>query len=130
TKPVLRIPHVLEPNGAIAPSRRSDFGLPEDDFLFLFMFDFHSFIERKNPFGLIEAFKRAFTPAESVGLVLKCSHSDYDPELRQALRYAAGGARVYFVDAVLNRPQVTSLMSLVNAYASLHRSEGFGLTMA
>jgi glycosyltransferase involved in cell wall biosynthesis len=130
TKPVLRIPHVLELNAPIAPSRRSDFGLPEDDFLFLFMFDFHSFVERKNPFGLIEAFKRAFAPAEHVGLVLKCSHSDYDPELLEALTYAADGARVHFVDAVLNRPQVTSLMSLVDAYASLHRSEGFGLTMA
>jgi glycosyltransferase involved in cell wall biosynthesis len=130
TKPVLRIPHVVEPNAPIAPSRRSDFGLPEDAFLFLFMFDFHSFVQRKNPFGLIEAFKRAFTPAERVGLVLKCTHSEYDPELLEALRYAADGAQVHFVDAVLNRPQVTSLMSLVDAYASLHRSEGFGLTMA
>jgi glycosyltransferase involved in cell wall biosynthesis len=130
TKPVLRIPHVVEPNAPIAPARRSDFGLPEDDFLFLFMFDFHSFVERKNPFGLIEAFKRAFGPTEHVALVLKCSHSDYDPELLEALRYAAHGARVHFVDAVLDRPQVTSLMSLVDAYASLHRSEGFGLTMA
>jgi glycosyltransferase involved in cell wall biosynthesis len=130
TKPVLRVPHVLETNVPIAPTRRSDFGLPEDAFLFLFMFDFHSFVERKNPFGLIEAFKRAFAPAERVGLVLKCSHSEYDSGLLEALRYAADGARVHFVDAVLNRPQVTSLMSLVDAYASLHRSEGFGLTMA
>jgi glycosyltransferase involved in cell wall biosynthesis/lipopolysaccharide biosynthesis glycosyltransferase len=130
TKPVLRIPHVLEPDAPIAPTRRSDFGLPEDAFLFLFMFDFHSVVDRKNPFGLIEAFKRAFRPAERVGLVLKCSHSEYDPELLAALRYAAGGARVHFVDAILNRPQVRSLMSLADAYASLHRSEGFGLTMA
>jgi glycosyltransferase involved in cell wall biosynthesis len=130
TKPVLRIPHVVEPDAPIAPRRRSDFGLPEDEFLFLFMFDFHSFVERKNPFGLVEAFKRAFRPAEHVGLVLKCSHSEYDPELLEALRYAAGGARVHFVDAVLNRPQVRSLVSLSDAYVSLHRSEGFGLTMA
>jgi glycosyltransferase involved in cell wall biosynthesis/lipopolysaccharide biosynthesis glycosyltransferase len=130
TKPVLRIPHVLEPDAPIARSRRPDFGLPEDVFLFLFMFDFHSFVERKNPFGLIEAFKRAFRPAEHVGLVLKCSHSEYEPELLEALRYAAGGARVHFVDAVLTRPQVRALISLADAYVSLHRSEGFGLTMA
>jgi glycosyltransferase involved in cell wall biosynthesis len=130
TKPVLRIPHVIEPDAPSGQRRRSDFGLPDDLFLFLFMFDFHSFVERKNPFGLIEAFKRAFRPAEHVGLVLKCSHSQHDPELLEALEYAASDARVHIVDAVVNRPQVTSLMSIVDAYVSLHRSEGFGLTMA
>jgi len=130
TKPVLRIEHVLEPSAPVALGGRSDFGLPEDAFLFLFMFDFHSFVERKNPFGLIEAFRRAFTASDDVGLVLKCCHSEDASELHEALTYAAEGARVYFVDAVLNRPQVNLLMSLVDAYASLHRSEGFGLTMA
>ena len=31
-----------------------------DAFVFLFLFDFHSFMERKNPLGLISAFKKAF----------------------------------------------------------------------
>jgi glycosyltransferase involved in cell wall biosynthesis len=130
TKPVLRIEHVLEPSAPVSLGDRSNFGLPEDAFLFLFMFDFHSFVERKNPFGLIEAFRRAFTASDNVGLVLKYCHSEYAPELHEALTCAAEGAQVYFVDAVLNRPQVNLLMSLVDAYASLHRSEGFGLTMA
>ena len=32
------------------------------DFLFLFLFDFNSVLERKNPLGLVEAFTRAFAP--------------------------------------------------------------------
>jgi hypothetical protein len=37
---------------------------------------------------------------------------------------------VYFVDEALDRPQTTALLSVADAYASLHRSEGFGLTLA
>ena len=39
---------------------RADLGFPENASVFLFVFDFFSTIERKNPLGLIEAYKRAF----------------------------------------------------------------------
>ena len=42
---------------------RRRLGLP-DAFTFLFVFDFLSVFERKNPLGLIEAFTKAFTPGE------------------------------------------------------------------
>jgi len=38
---------------------RGRFGLPDDRFLFLMMYDVNSVQERKNPRGAIEAFKRA-----------------------------------------------------------------------
>jgi glycosyltransferase involved in cell wall biosynthesis len=128
--PVIRVPHALDAEEPSSLAQRSDFGLPDAAFLFLFMFDFHSFVERKNPFGLIEAFRRAFRPSEPVGLVLKCSHSGYDTAGLDDLRAAAAGANVHFVDAVLARPKVRALMAATDAYVSLHRSEGFGLTIA
>lgn len=51
----------LDPEDAPASDWNwASFGIPREAFLFLFMFDFHSFIERKNPTGLIQAFKKAF----------------------------------------------------------------------
>ena len=44
--------------------RRCASGVP-DGFLFLFVFDYLSTVQRKNPVGLIEAFKRAFAPARA-----------------------------------------------------------------
>ena len=44
--------------------------------MFLFIFDFFSIIERKNPIGLVEAFTRAFRPNEGPMLVLKTINGD------------------------------------------------------
>src|SRR5690606_8983460 len=44
---------------------RKYFELPEDKFLFLCMYDSNSTIERKNPIGAIEAFKKAFSKDNS-----------------------------------------------------------------
>ena len=57
--PVLRIPVPVE-LGEIAPVTRAAYGLPEDATLFLFYFDPSSFVERKNPIAVVEAFHRAF----------------------------------------------------------------------
>jgi hypothetical protein len=46
---------------APAPRSRRDLGLP-DGFVFLFCFDFFSIAARKNPVGVVEAFRRAFAP--------------------------------------------------------------------
>ena len=41
------------------------------------MFDAHSIVERKNPIGVIRAFKQAFGKGEDVRLVLKLVHADH-----------------------------------------------------
>ena len=53
--------------------KRSDFGLDEDRYTFLFTFHMMSVMERKNPLGLIRAFKAAFLEDDKVSLVLKTS---------------------------------------------------------
>lgn len=111
---------------------REQVGLPKDKFIFLFMFDFFSRMERKNPLAVVEAFKLAFgnNPAE-VGLVLKCSNSDRFPQDRSRLLNAiADNPAISIIDRYLSREEINGLVSHCDCYVSLHRSEGFGLTMA
>lgn len=130
----LSIPvRTLFPGVKLAPYQRRErayFGLSNEPFTFLFMFHMMSVMERKNPLGLIRAFKMAFRPDESVRLVLKSSYGDRHPTQLQALRDAAAGANIVVIDEVYSPGDVLSLMDACDVYVSLHRSEGLGLTMA
>ncbi len=129
--PVRVVPHSLDLSaGREIKADRAAFDIPPDVFLFLFLFDFHSFLERKNPLGLIEAYRRAFGARKDVQLLIKSSHSaEHERELL-LLQRAADGSNVRILDAVLTREDKEKLMMTADCYVSLHRSEGFGLTMA
>ncbi len=99
--PVLRIPHVVEAPSVSAD--RSAFDLPDDEFIFLFMFDFHSTPARKNPDGAIRAFRRAFRPSERVRLVVKSMNGHNRPEAFAQLQELAGDARITFMDSGSSR---------------------------
>ncbi|KAG8150525.1 glycosyltransferase [Burkholderia catarinensis] len=111
---------------------RSYFGLKDDEYTFLFTFHMMSVMERKNPMGLIRAFSEAFRPDDSVCLVLKTSFGDRHPVQLEELRLAAknAGVNIKIIDQVYTADEVLSLMDACDAYVSLHRSEGLGLTMA
>jgi len=130
----LAIPvRTMFPGVKLAPFERrgkSYFGLSEVQFTFLFTFHMMSVMERKNPLGLIRAFKTAFPGDEPVRLVLKTSFGDRHPTQLQRLRAAAKGANITVIDQVYTPDEVLSLMDACDAYVSLHRSEGLGLTMA
>jgi glycosyltransferase involved in cell wall biosynthesis len=104
--------------------------VPDDAFVFLFLFDFYSVSERKNPLGLIDAFRRAFDPTDRAWLVLKTSHAEHDRAALAELERAGAGANVRVTDRVLDRAGVDAWMASADAYVSLHRSEGFGITLA
>jgi len=108
--------------------RRENYGLPEDSFLFLFAFDFFSFIERKNPFAVIDAFKRAFPNITTkVGLVIKIMNGDTSHSRWQDMRdMIADDPRVFVFNKVMERDEVLGLIDVCNCFVSLHRSEGFG----
>ena len=123
----------LFPGVKLAPFTKRDrthFGLDAKRYTFLFTFHMMSVMERKNPLGLIRAFKAAFKADEPVNLVLKTSFGDRHPAQIQELREAAAGANITIVDQVYSPDEVLSLMDACDAYVSLHRSEGLGLTMA
>jgi glycosyltransferase involved in cell wall biosynthesis len=129
--PVNRVPCSIDPETKPSSSwGRAEFGLKSDEFVFLFLFDFHSYMERKNPVGLIRAFKQAFGNRKDVVLLIKTARADFDPTGRKLLQAEARGANVRFLDEVLPREAINSLISAANCYVSLHRSEGFGLTLS
>lgn len=112
--------------------KRADFGLEEDDFIFLCSFDFNSFLARKNPGAVIDAFRLAFTERRSnVKLVIKSSNGHRHPEKLRVLLNAIGAdERIILRDEVIDREDLGALQRCVDAYVSLHRAEGFGLGLA
>jgi glycosyltransferase involved in cell wall biosynthesis len=127
--PVVALPPPVQaPDPAPAPIR---LGLPDGDFLFLFVFDYLSTIERKNPVGLVEAFKRAFAPGEGPRLLIKTINGPLRPLSEEAVLWSATGRPdVHVVDRSLSAQERDALMAGCDCYVSLHRSEGFGLTLA
>lgn len=106
-------------------------GLDPNRFTFLFTFDMNSRLPRKNPLGLIEAFRLAFARTEPVELAIKVSPQErHYPEWWKQLREAAAKHGVTLIDRSLPRGDLLALMNATDAYISLHRSEGLGLTMA
>src|SRR5262249_25060966 len=68
--PIVRMPFVLEPQTAGARSvGRRRLGIGDDEFVYLFAFNFHSRFQRKNPLAVVQAFKQAFRPDEAARLV-------------------------------------------------------------
>lgn len=128
-KPVITIPYSIESSIDKAWGRQQ-FKLPEDQFLFLMMFDYNSVAERKNPLGMIEAFKRAFSPEKSnVGLVIKVTSAN-ESDINELRSKLSDYKNVYFITSVLEKQRVNSLINCVDVVVSLHRAEGFGLVMA
>lgn len=136
-KPVITVPHCVAPQ---ADSRydRKHFGLPEDKFLFLVMYNSGSVMERKNPLAAIKAFKEAFCKDEEtkekykdVGLVIKIAEAELSAEDEKIINSVIDKEdNIYYMCGHVNRKEVNSLLSDVDVYVSLHRSEGFGLVMA
>lgn len=128
--PVKLVPPIIavNPHGTIT---REDLHLSNEEFIFLFICDFLSVPERKNPLGIVEAFLRmAFSPSEPVRLVIKVWNEQFYPEYWQRLQHSCQGLSVTLINEEMQRHQVDSLIQLSDCYVSLHRSEGFGLTMA
>ena len=114
----------------VLPVSRSELGLPEG-FLFLFSFDHHSVFERKNPLAIIEAYTSAFHPSDGASLVIKSINAASVPDDHGRLLAAATDRPdVHILDGYLSPEQKNSMVAACDCYVSLHRAEGFGLTMA
>ena len=129
--PVVCIPHSISPGGLELPARQQ-FGLRPSSVVFLAMADMFSVPERKNPFGAVEAFARAFNTGEiDAELVVKLSNADGQPENVVRMReLAAGCPGIHFIESYLDRKDLNALVASADCFVSLHRSEGFGLGIA
>ena len=137
--PVVALPHLPDwprlERLALAREEKASQAKTNSPFIFFCLFDFWSTPERKNPRGVIQAFQRAF-PLQSacaidVRLVIKTSSSDQFPDKAEALRaLTATDPRIQWVEALLSQQDLEALYLQADALISLHRAEGFGLTMA
>jgi glycosyltransferase involved in cell wall biosynthesis len=128
-RPVFHMPLACELRFSNFLGRRY-FGIPEGAFVFLFMFDLASYIERKNPAAVMDAyarFLRAKLPVDTC-LVIKVNGVKDKPAEYQALRELCASRleRVVLIDRVLSDNEVKNLVRCCDCFVSLHRSEGFG----
>lgn len=124
--PVKTIPvPVLDPGPSRAARRDGE------PFTFLFAFDFNSVGQRKNPWGAVHAFRRAFPGRDDVRLVIKTINSGLQPQNAERLKAViAGDDRIELIERYLTGSELADLYDRSCGYVSLHRSEGFGLTVA
>jgi glycosyltransferase involved in cell wall biosynthesis len=128
-KPVHVIPLPIGEPAPVAFTR-DQLDLP-GGFLYLFSFDFLSIFERKNPLAVVQAFKRAFRPGEGAALLIKTINGERDARsLRRLQAAATDHPDVHVVDGYVSAAKKDAIVAVCDCYVSLHRSEGFGLTMA
>lgn len=132
------VPHAIIPVQASGMISRESLGIPKNRFVFYFSFDAHSSIYRKNPIAVLKAIDRLNSQGFQPLLLLKIRNFD------QIIREFENGSRIAsdFLESLRSRTDVVlitedldvnecqDLMDLSDAYVSLHRSEGFGYTMA
>lgn len=129
-KPVYTVPYYVTAKTDTPHFNRQYFEIPEDQFLFLMMYDVQSISERKNPEGIIQAFRKAFPPEQkSVGLVIKVNSAD-SRELAFIKNKLSEYENIYLINRNMEKIEVNSLIACCDAFVSLHRAEGFGLVLA
>lgn len=130
----LRImPHpVPMPAAAPMPEDRIRFGLKPDVCEVLALFDTKSSAVRKNPWGAIEAWTRAFPRAsDDARLTLKVSDLSGDGKTRQRLvEVLTQRSDIRVIAQRLSDTDMDAFIASFDVLVSLHRSEGFGLPLA
>lgn len=110
---------------------RARFGFGEEETVFGFCLDYRSVLERKNPLGLLEAFRRAFGERpRGVRLCFKVHQGDPAQRDYRAFREAALRAGAQLIEGTRPREETVTLLASFDVYVSLHRAEGFGFTCA
>lgn len=123
-KEVVVVPHVLE-----APKLHKTTFACGGIVRCLFMFDMGSSFARKNPVAALEAFRLAFRPGEAeLTFKVSSSQADHDSfeKLKQGCAHVPG---VRIITEVMDADALEELYLQHDIYLSLHRSEGYGLTI-
>ncbi len=129
--PVTVVPVPVEVLTSPAPHRGA-FSIPLHRYVFYCSFSAASCCGRKNPWGVIDAFQRAFGLPGHDGplLVMKVHYLHRYPVLQEALHAAIDRVGGVLIEHSFSRQQTNDLLFCADAYVSLHRSEGFGLGLA
>ena len=109
---------------------RTSFGIEEEDFTVLMMYDSNSYASRKNPGAALRAFREAFGEhPEHIKLIIKINHPK-EEDISFVRENTGDMDSVIMITERMDKQRLNSLIRLCDVYISLHRSEGFGLVMA
>lgn len=129
---IIQFPQAVYPPRSVAIDRRR-WGIDGGAVAFLVAFDVLSDVQRKNPWGALDAFRQAFDGRSDVRMVVKAGNAESAQADRAQLArlrdVARDDSRVLLIDDSLSRADLWSLYASVDVYVSLHRSEGLGLGM-
>lgn len=102
-------------------SCKKHLNIDDDKFVFLFTFDYNSDPYRKNVKDLIKAFNIAFENNTDVLLLLK-THSLPSGVIEES-------HNIRIINDKVSYDERTIIMNCSDAYVSIHRTEGYGLTI-
>jgi glycosyltransferase involved in cell wall biosynthesis len=111
---------------------RETYCIAPRSFVVGYAFSFNSNYARKNPTGAIDAFRLAFLETDTrVRLLLRCHDGDHQTHLMAHLKsYIGSDDRITVIEAAERSWPISEFYSCLDAYLSLHRSEGYGLQLA
>ena len=108
---------------------RAELDIPRG-FVVLSCFDLDSVLERKNPLAVLAAYQKAFPEPGQAHLVLKTINGAFHPEQVALLEEACGERPdIHFMDGYLPYERQLAMVAQCDVYVTLHRAEGFGLTL-
>jgi glycosyltransferase involved in cell wall biosynthesis len=100
-------------------------------FTVLSIFNVASSLARKNPCAAIAAFRTAFGDDPDARLIIKLANTSTYPNGLELIQAAIAEAKnITLISASLEKTALNTLYSDADVLISLHRSEGFGLTLA
>jgi glycosyltransferase involved in cell wall biosynthesis len=112
---------------------RDFFEINNEKYVFLFSFDFRSFLSRKNPFAVLTSFEKLLNKLDPnlVMLVIKTHGGDFSsPIYLDFCKKIQKIGNIKWIDRALSDLEMRNLIRVCDCYVSLHRSEGFGRGMA
>lgn len=102
---------------------RKKLSIKSGEFIFLFIADYYSDLFRKNVKDLIDCFQEEFSEDEKVSLILKIRNLPEDFDL------GIKSKKIILKKESTLEEENNYLMNSCDCYISLHRSEGYGLTV-
>ena len=130
--PIIRMPMVVNIPNVSNLNNRIEFNLPKDNFIFYTVFDGNSWLSRKNPIASVLAFHKAFPKnVRGVSLVVKGMNINQEnSQWIEILKIAKIDDRIILFEEILPKQKLIDFMACCDSFISLHRSEGFGRSIA
>lgn len=139
-KPVINVgmcyedtPGITREDGRAFVNRR--FLFSDKHYVCLVAFDSFSFVQRKNPVSVLEAFQKAFKGVPNARLVVKTQNRDSVFDSVQVQLWdrvdniVASDPRIVVMNETLSYRDLLLLKTGSDCYVSLHKSEGWGFGM-